>query len=286
MVFDGDGFPQDVQQVHVQGDDAANVITVALAGGTYTVSDTTGATAGAGCTQAGVNAVTCPAAGIRESYVEPGAGDDRVTGSSGPDTILGGPDNDVLHGGPSGSDIVFGNEGNDLINSGGGGIPVTDPPCATLPIDGELKDPRTTWCKDSLNGGTGFDTVTYADRVGRVEVDLRPSFIGANDDDGTSENIRETEKVEGGLAGDELVGGTGPDAFDGGPGDAPDTICGGLGKDTVDYSDARARDGHAGRGAPDRSGHHRHRLGDVLGARRDCRPTIKRAAAAAPGCHG
>ena len=50
--------------LRVTGDAANNVITVNLASAHYTVTDTTGATAGAGCTQGTATVVTCPATGI------------------------------------------------------------------------------------------------------------------------------------------------------------------------------------------------------------------------------
>ena len=213
--------------VRVTGDGADNVITLNLAGGTYTVSDTTGVTAGAGCAPGAPGSVTCPAAGIEEAIVDAGDGTDIVDGSSGPDTINGGASADTLRGG-EGADDINGGAGNDVTDSGRGGI---DPDfCADTP---------PFRCSESLDGGAGFDTITYATRTGRIEVDLRATHLLALDDDGTVDGVTgyRTEKIIGGQAADEMIGGLGVDNFNGGPGNAPDVICGGLGRDTVDYSD-------------------------------------------------
>jgi Ca2+-binding RTX toxin-like protein len=234
-----DGLPVDVTQVVVAGDGANNVITATLSGSTYTVSDTTGITAGSGCAQAGVNQVTCGVSGVFETVIDGNAGEDTIIGGSDADSIKGGLGADVLHGG-AGSDLLEGGAGDDVLDSGGGGIPgFDDGTCREKPIaiqPGPFE--RGFWCSELANGGQGFDTLTYEDREGSVNVDMRPGTNQATDDDGTLDEPVAIEKVVGGKASDELIGGLGPDTFNGGPGDnVPDTICGGLGKDTVDYSD-------------------------------------------------
>ena len=52
--------------------------------------------------------------------------------------------------------------------------------------------------------------------------------------------IGSIQKVIGGSASDELIGSPASEVFNGGPGNAPDVMCGGLGIDTVDYSDKTA----------------------------------------------
>ncbi len=194
--------------LRITGDAANNVITVNLAAG-YTVTDTTTATAGAGCTQGTANVVTCPATGITRTDIHGGDGTDRINGASGDDFINGG----------LGNDFIFGNDGNDTLNSGqrGAGVP------------GNFGG--------TLNGGLGFDTATFEDRVGTVTVDLRSGRKTAIDEDGSRTSFDAIEKTVGGMGSDEIIGGSSSEHFNGGPGDAPDTICGALGNDTVDYSD-------------------------------------------------
>ena len=247
--------------VRVTGDAADNEISVTLSGGTYTISDTTGVTAsaGGGCTQLGAT-VTCPAAGITSTEINGGDGGDTLLGSSGPDRINGG----------AGPDDIDGRDGDDVFDSGRGGIDLDL--CADTP---------PFRCADDLNGGAagvnpGFDTVTYAARTGRIETDLRPGRNFARDDDGTVDGINAIESVVGGQASDELIGGLFSDTLNGGPGNAPDVICGGLGKDTVVYSDKTepvtvTLDGILATD-PDITA-----TNATLsnGARQDCRPTIK-----------
>ena len=247
--------------VRVQGSPDVDEITVNLSGGTYTVTDTAGGvTAGTGCTQAGADA-TCPAAGITWTVINGGAGGDTLNGSSGRDRINGGP----------GPDDIDGRDGDDVLNSGRGGFD----------FDTCLDTPPFR-CADDLTGGAasggspGFDVVTYADRTGPISTDLRPGRNFARDDDGTFDGINAIEGVIGGLASDEIIGGLFNDYLNGGPGNAPDVICGGLGKDTVDYSDKTepvsvtldgilATDPDITATDPIKSN----------GARQDCRPTIK-----------
>jgi Ca2+-binding RTX toxin-like protein len=246
--------------VRVNGDATDNEISVTLNGGTYTISDTTGVTPGAGCAQVGVD-VTCPAAGITSTVINGAAGGDTLLGSSGRDRINGG----------SGPDDIDGRDGDDILNSGRGGISFDT--CQDVP---------PFRCADDLNGGAatgvnpGFDIVTYADRTGSISTDLRPGRNFARDDDGTVDGINAIEGVIGGQASDEIIGGLFADTLNGGPGNASDTICGGLGKDTVVYSDKTEAvkvtlDGVLATD-PDITAT---AAGTSNGARQDCRLTIK-----------
>ena len=241
-------------RIVVSGDDGINEITVSLAGGIFTISDSAGVTAGPGCAQAGAD-VTCPAAGITSTVINGLGGGDTLIGSSIADRIDGGP----------GPDDIDGREGDDIINSGRGGID----------LDLCLDTPPFR-CSDSIFGGLGFDLITYADRTGPIKTDLRPGRGFARDDDDTFDGINATEAIVGGRASDELIGGASGDHLNGGPGNAPDTICGGLGNDTVDYTDKSGpvtvtidgtlpTDPDIVTTDPIRS----------TGARQDCRPTIK-----------
>jgi Ca2+-binding RTX toxin-like protein len=256
--------------VRVNGDAADNEITVTLSGGTYTVSDTTGVTAGPGCTQVGLDA-SCPAAGITWTVINGGGGGDTLNGSDGSDRINGGP----------GPDDINGNRGDDVFNSGRGGIDFAT--CQDLP---------PFRCADNIGGGAepatvGFDTVTYADRTGKVEVDLgttSPRAKVALDDDGTFDGLNGIEGAIGGMASDEIIGGLFGETLSGGPdgpdGPTADVICGGLGNDTVDYSDKTdpvdvSLDGSLATDNDIVAGDTEPPIGRAVSARRDCRPTIK-----------
>jgi hypothetical protein len=202
-----------------------NNVTIAESGGTYTVNDTAGVTAGAGCTQASATQVTCPAAGVRWVTAEARDLNDVVTVSAAPSlgaVLHGGPGNDRLTGGPGpdrfhggdGADRLMGGDGDDLLDGGLG--------------------------NDILDGQRGSDTASYSNRTAPVRIDLSFKIggltggeIALNERDGI---IATVENAIGGAADDEVIGGEGSNLLHGGPGGA-DVICGGLGVDTVDYSD-------------------------------------------------
>jgi len=180
-----------------------HTITVSLSAGAFTVSDTAGVIAGPGCVQAGATSATCLDTGITST---------EINGDDGRETLLGSPIADRING-RAGRDNIDGRDGDDIIDSG-------------------LAAPSF----DQVIGGAGFDTITYASRTARVTVDLRRNT--ATDADGSVDSITaNVEGVVGGQAGDEIVGGRGNDVLNGGPGTVPDVLCGGLGNDTVEYSD-------------------------------------------------
>ena len=250
----------------INGDAGVNTITVTLDAGNYTVRDTTGVVPGAGCTTVDPNTATCPAAGINQTQINALAGDDDITGSASGDTINGGDGADVLRGGGN-ADVINGGTGDDTIDTGLGGV-LPQPDCRTTP-------PRR--CSESVDAGPGFDTVTYADRTQPVKIDLADvRGAGTVDADGTPEGMEGVEGVIGGRGSDEITGGTFGETLNGGPGDAPDLICGNLGKDTVDYSDKTqpvsvTLNGSLETDADIVSSDSQR----VTSARRDCRPTIK-----------
>ncbi|MFS0736762.1 M10 family metallopeptidase [Sphingomonas sp. 1P06PA] len=119
------------------------------------------------------------------------------------------------------ADTITGNSGNNLIDAGTGGL-------------------------DRLAGGTGIDTLSYANASDAVSVNLQTNVTGL---DATGDTISGFENVIGsafadqltgtssdnilnGLAGaDRLDGGAGNDTIDGG--DDADLIYGGLGNDSL-----------------------------------------------------
>jgi Ca2+-binding RTX toxin-like protein len=143
------------------------------------------------------------------------------------ESIAGGGGDDILVGG-TGAGSIIGNGGNDVLNGGADTV------------------------SDTISGGSGLDTVSYAGRVAAVDVTLDAT---ANDgESGENDNVLgNVENVIGGGAGDTIVGndsvnnlsgGGGADSLNGGgnndtlAGDAgADTLIGGPGTaDHVDYS--------------------------------------------------
>ena len=233
----------------------ANVVTVSLSGGVYSITDSVAITAGAGCTQAGPNQVNCPSTGVRRVTATADDLNDRVTvtaASPSGSFIHGGPGADQLRGGPK-SDHIHGGGDNDRLFGEGG----------SDELDGGLGN-------DTLDGGTGSDTVTYESRTAPVRIDLSFKIggltggeIAANERDGILANV---ENAIGGEGNDEVIGGEAYNTLSGGPGGA-DIICGGLGVDTVDYSDRAA----AVRVSLDGSLETDPNIGGATPSREDCR---------------
>ena len=150
---------------------------------------------------------TCPRDGVTLVVIEV---------LDGNDTVDGGPENDYILGG-DGGDALDGFEGDDTIDTG-------------------LGDPLFEFF-DSANGGTGFNTITFASRPAGgsgVMIDNRPDRDFAVDTDGSSESMDAMQVLVGTPNDDEMIGAYTSEVLIGGPG--ADTLCGGLGNDTVDYS--------------------------------------------------
>jgi len=241
----------------------SNDVTIMLVGSDYVIHDS-GAiiTAGSGCNASlDMHEVSCPASGL-QSCVDAAAGDPfadpcivitlndmndtgivcgslpscsgqilpvtvaaNIDGGLGSDTLTGGDGNDHLFGGPIGGLAI---DGPDVLDGGLGG--------------------------DEIQGGIGGgdDTLTYSHRTNPVSVNLSAAIFGGFGGEGCDpsqtncggggENdfpIASIEKVVGGSGDDVLIGSEAPNVLNGGPGGS-DTLCGGLGPDTVDYSDRSA----------------------------------------------
>lgn len=167
-----------------------------------------------------------------------------VTGGSGNDTLSGYKDNTLTQ--ASGAYTLNGGAGDDWF------------------FQGNYETAYANNATEVLNGGLGSDTVDYSNRsLGLV---ITMDGVAANDGDptanaaaGEKDNVaKDIEDAIGGSAGDsitgnvsnnKLTGGMGSDLLTGGDGDdvfamgaaklydgTADTISGGLGSDTVDYS--------------------------------------------------
>jgi Ca2+-binding RTX toxin-like protein len=209
-------FVDDARVEYVADAGETNVVTISLSGGTYTVVDSVDVVAGDGCTQVGPRQADCPEADVRRVTARGEDLDDTITVTAAPvngAVINGGTGDDRLYGGDAG-DRLLGAEGDDVLDGG---------------LD-----------NDVLDGGTGADTASYETRTAPVGVDmsfklggLSGGDIATNEQDGILANV---ENATGGMGDDEIVGGEGYNTLSGGPG-GKDVICGGLGVDTVDYTD-------------------------------------------------
>jgi Ca2+-binding RTX toxin-like protein len=203
------------------GSVANNVTLAPLAGGFYKLRDT-GApvTPEAGCERLSVNEVRCSSAGVSQSNLDSGPGNDVINVST-PirTTLVGGTGNDRLTGG-GGGDTLDGGDGNDTLTGRGGNDALNGGPL-----------------NDTLNGGPGADvvdglggtdTATYADRtaIQPVTVDIDDVADDGGDLDGppgARDNILTTvERLVGGKAADTLIGSA-----------AANQLTGGLGADIL-----------------------------------------------------
>ena len=182
-----------------------------------------------------------------------GAGNDTLRGGTAADTYTGGDGDDVFVGGSvaDGGDHLIGGAGTDTADYTARTAPVTisidgvanDGTAGEHDnIDGDVEVLRGGSGNDtfdqgsaadgaqSIHGGLGVDTVTYAGRTTAVAV-----TIDAMADDGEAGEHDEVwvdvENVIGGAGDDVIVGSTVANVLDGGPGD--DTLSGGPGNDTL-----------------------------------------------------
>jgi Ca2+-binding RTX toxin-like protein len=204
--------------------------------------------------------------------VDGGAGDDQLSGGTKNDVLTGGTGKDLLVGG-SGADDLAGGTNQDTVSYAGRVSPVTVD-IDTQKDDGSTSDEvggRRDWVNadvenliggnghdslrgdadanvfdggpgaDSLLGGLGVDTATYAGRTATVTVKLN----GVADDGGTldrnpANNQRDNvvlENVVGGSAADTLQGNSAANVLTGGPG--TDTISAFAGADVIFASDGQ-----------------------------------------------
>ena len=159
------------------------------------------------------------------------------------DTVIGTGNGDTMTGG-AGADTLIGGGGNDVLSGAGGddrfmgGLDAGD---------------------DSINGGTGLDTLDYsgvaasvtinaaagtatAANLGADDIESIENFIGGDGDDTISGGSAEetiqggagSDILSGGGAVDTIFGGAGDDTLEGGAGD--DILIGGAGIDAVSFA--------------------------------------------------
>ncbi|QAU35559.1 pre-peptidase C-terminal domain-containing protein [Janthinobacterium sp. 17J80-10] len=127
---------------------------------------------------------------------------ENINGGSGADTLIGDAGNNRIDG-SFGSDSLSGGDGNDTLIGGTG--------------------------FDTLNGGNGIDLVDYTAMTGAVTVNLGTGT--ASDSTGGTDTLLNVEYVNGGSAGDTLIGNAANNRIEGRNGN--DTITGAAGSDTL-----------------------------------------------------
>jgi Ca2+-binding RTX toxin-like protein len=252
-------------------EDIAHDVTVSLANGTFTVTDTAGITpSDATCTASGPNAVTCVDTGVGEVLATFGNQADRftstapvvssVSGGDGNDILVGGPQRDSLRGdagddqvaGAGGRDNLDGDVGNDIL-TGGPGRDSLDGGLGNDLVFGEAGDDSLQGRQgmdgldggnddDELDGGTGADALAgglgtrdeliYSDRVAPVRASLLPG--AGNGEAGENDTVvaADFENLSGSESDDNLTGNAEQNSISGGDGN--DTIDGGAGNDDLD----------------------------------------------------
>jgi Ca2+-binding RTX toxin-like protein len=131
---------------------------------------------------------------------------EKLIGGSGDDTLTGNGLANILAGGP-GADVLSGGAGNDVF----------------------VEDASANG-SDTLIGGSGIDTASYAARV--IAVALRLDNVANDGESGESDDIRaNVENLVGGRAGDALAGNGLANVLRGGAG--ADKLTGGKGRDSL-----------------------------------------------------
>lgn len=154
-----------------------------------------------------------------------------IYGGTGDDTITGGPDPDTFYGG-AGKDTISGLGGNDTFSGDADDKGISAAPGQD----------------DTIIGGDGQDTVTYAGRSAAVSVDLAAgtAVTGAEHDSLQSiEIVNGTDQADtllgdasandlrGGPGADQIDGRGGDDRLNGGAGVGVNTLLGGDGNDSL-----------------------------------------------------
>lgn len=236
---------------------------VDLAAGTFSVGATSTTLISIEAVNAGSGNDTIQTTPFGGEQVWGNGGDDVIGGGLNSQTLYGGVGNDSIYGdgiiaqGSGVGDLLDGGDGDDHIEGAGG----SDTIIGGNGNDFVIGDRGSFSSGDSMDGGAGTDTVSYANSFAAVTVLLNSAsntggtaqgdtlsgfevVIGsawADSLDGNSYNAT----LQGGAGNDTLVGGYGSQSLDGGDGDDYiyvrdgeylDSVSGGAGIDTLDHS--------------------------------------------------
>jgi Ca2+-binding RTX toxin-like protein len=151
--------------------------------------------------------------------------EDFLSGSAGNDVILGGPDEDEVSGGP-GADVLDGGEGQDRLL-------YVD---TKQPLVVDLHDPGPDGVEGELDSTSGFEHLT-----GGTGRDVLRGTDGANHIEGSEDDTRNGDVIDGRGGDDTLTGTEGDDRILGGSGEdriwgvlGADRVSGGAGDDVLD----------------------------------------------------
>ncbi|MEO7221546.1 MAG: calcium-binding protein, partial [Devosia sp.] len=218
----------------------------------------------------GATAATVTVNGVVEDSIRnienliSGSGDDKLIGDNEANSLAGSTGNDFLKGG-GGFDTLNGGGGSDTADYSDKTQKVTvilrGEALATAEVNGAFEDSLSSveniiggsagdkltgdaeansfkgrGGKDVINGAAGSDTADYSDKTKTVEVALNGAAKVAVKVNGNKEDtIKNIENITGGSAADKLIGDSKDNAFRGMGG--KDTMDGGAGIDTADFSD-------------------------------------------------
>ncbi len=179
------------------------------------------------------------------NVITAGDGNDTIAGLAGDDTLNGGNGNDTVDFGAATSAITFSLRSTAAQNTGGVGI-YTISNVENI-IGSSFNDVFTqSDVANTIDGGAGFDRVSYAGVAGGVTVNLSLSGAQNTGASGT-DTLISIEALTGSNSADSLTGSNGDNLLQGGSGndtleglDGNDTLEGGSGTDTVSYANATA----------------------------------------------
>jgi Ca2+-binding RTX toxin-like protein len=183
---------------------------------------------------------------------------DRLTGNAGANRIDGGAGADTMVGGDGSDTYVVGDAGDRVVEADAGGVDWVHSTLASTTLGANVENGRILATgrasmtgnalanviqagagADTLDGGSGIDTLSYAPAGAGVSVSLAIAVAQATGGSG-SDTIAGFEWLVGSaqadrLSGDgranRLLGGAGADALSGGGGN--DTLLGGVGRDSL-----------------------------------------------------
>jgi Ca2+-binding RTX toxin-like protein len=173
-------------------------------------------------------------------YIYGYGGNDTLNGYGGSDHLYGGDGSDHLNGG-SGTDYLYGNAGNDYLNGGSG---------SDYLFGGDGNDVSYVDFQDILDGGAGFDTISFEKHTSAVSFYSDPEFY-----DSLGGNWQGIEKVKGSPYDDSMVVRNHPGIVvdDAGGndtllGEGPITLYGGSGNDDLIWRGTHGANGTVGYG--------------------------------------
>jgi Ca2+-binding RTX toxin-like protein len=175
---------------------------------------------------------------------------ENASGGSGNDALDGDGNGNVLSGlggtdtinGLGGDDTLDGGAADDTLSGGTGGDTLKGGPGPALP---------STTDKDTMNGASGTDTVSYMDHEASSPVTVKLGAGGvASSDNGLqgvgtldeNDTVSNVENITGSKGADSLTGNDLPNVLDGGKETVSDpTLDGGGGSNTVSYADRTSK---------------------------------------------